>query len=118
MDEVKAIVSDFQKKLLSLGFSAEEISTILYEVVLIAAAGLSQQDLSFLSKEELEFVSNRDLMQLTPEQLRDVTVMTPNLVRYMSIYAQELRKAIKEFDNIVEDVKQEEAAGTLPQGND
>jgi hypothetical protein len=114
MEAIKNVIADFQKKLISLGFDQEQITTILYEVVLIASAKLADADLSFLSKEELEFVSNKDLLQLTPEQLQDITTKTPNLTRYLDVYASKLREAIDEFDKIVNEVKQEEAEGRLP----
>ena len=109
MEEIKQIIEEFQRKLVSLGFDQEQIATILYEIVLIASAKLSESDLSFLSPEELQFVSNKDLLQLTPEQLQEVSIATPNLVRYLSLYAMQLQVAIQEFDQIVDDVKKEES---------
>jgi hypothetical protein len=106
--QVSQIISDFQKQLVPLGFSEEQIYTILTEVVLIASAKLSQEDLSFLSTEEIAFVSNGDLLKLKPETLKRVISARPNLSRYVEIYANALKESIHEFDQIVEDARKEE----------
>ncbi len=115
MDQIKEIITVFQKKLLSLGFSDEQMATILYEIILIASAKLSEADLTFLTPEELEFVSNKDLLELSPEQLGDITMSSANLSRYLEIYSDKLKDAIREFDGIVDDVRKEELEATHPQ---
>jgi|SRR5579872_6573799 len=118
MEQIKTIIGDFQKKLQALGFDEQQIASILYEVVLIASAKLGETDLSFLTKEEMDFVSNKDLLQLDQQQLHDITSSNPNLMKYLDIYANELRSSIDEFDKIVEEVKQEErSVETNPEPN-
>lgn len=107
MEKIKGILNGFKEKLISLGFDEQQMSTIMYEIILVASAKLSEEDLTFLTPEELEFVSNKDLLQLTPEQMQEITQKSPNLMKYLDVYGKKLDEAIGEFDQVVADVREE-----------
>ncbi len=105
MDDIKNLLIEFQSKLSGLGFSNEESGTILQQVVVMASANMSKQDLTFLTEEEKKLVSDPSLFSMDASQLSDIANSSPNLIRYLDIFRDELKGAIGDFDSLVSDVQ-------------